>query len=48
MVKSLDVYFHEKIVGQLAQDIHGDITFTYSSSWLNDPDAIRISCSLPL
>lgn len=48
MVKILDVYFHEKIVGQLVQDIHGDITFTYSSSWLHGPDAIRISCSLPL
>ncbi len=48
MVKTLDVYFHEKIVGQLIQDSHGDVTFTYSSSWLDDPDAIRISCSLPL
>ena len=48
MAKILDVYFHEKIVGQLVQDDHGDMNFTYAASWLDDPDAIRISCSLPL
>ena len=48
MAKILDVYFHEKIIGQLEQDDHGDMNFTYSASWLNDPNAIRISCSLPL
>src|SRR5476651_359435 len=48
MTKILDVYFHEKIVGQLVQDDHGDMNFTYSNSWLEDVKAIRISCSLPL
>lgn len=48
MAKILNVYFHEKIVGQLEQDDHGDINFTYSLSWLNDPAAIKISHSLPL
>jgi serine/threonine-protein kinase HipA len=48
MAKVLDVYFYEKIVGQLIQDDHGDMNFTYSASWLDDPNAIRISCSLPL
>lgn len=48
MVKILDVYFHGKIAGQLAQDSHGDLNFTYSASWLNDPAAINISHSLPL
>jgi serine/threonine-protein kinase HipA len=48
MSKLLDVYFHEKIIGELKQDDHGDINFTYSASWLADPNAIKISCSLPL
>ena len=48
MTKILDVYFHNKIVGRLEQDNHGEINFTYSPDWLNDPEAIRISCSLPL
>jgi serine/threonine-protein kinase HipA len=48
MAKILDVYFHEKIIGQLEQDNHGDINFKYSANWLNDPNATRISCSLPL
>lgn len=48
MTKVLDVYFHGKIAGQLKQDKHGDINFTYSANWLNDPAAIKISHSLPL
>ena len=48
MAKTLDVYFHEKIVGQLEQDDHGDMNFTYSARWLEDQNAIKISCSLPL
>ena len=48
MAKILDVYFHEKIIGKLAQDDNGDMNFTYSANWLTDPNAIKISCSLPL
>ncbi len=48
MVKTLDVYFNEKVIGQLTQDKHGDVSFAYSHLWLNDPQAIAISCSLPL
>ncbi|OAI49056.1 hypothetical protein AYO45_03590 [Gammaproteobacteria bacterium SCGC AG-212-F23] len=48
MDKTLDVYFNEKVVGQLIQDDYGDINFAYSSDWLDDPKAIPISCSLPL
>lgn len=48
MTKILDVYFHDKVVGQLIQDNHGEINFSYSPSWLDAPDATRISCSLPL
>lgn len=48
MSKILDIYFHDKIAGQLEQDNHGEMNFTYSTNWLNNPDAVRISCSLPL
>lgn len=48
MAKTLDVYFHEKIIGELVQDDHGDISFTYSKEWIEDPHAMAISCSLPL
>ncbi len=48
MAKILDVYFYEKLTGQLEQDIHGDLNFTYAASWLADPEAVAISCSLPL
>ena len=48
MAKILDVYFHEKIVGKLVQDDHGDMSFTYSKDWAEAPGAVAISCSLPL
>lgn len=48
MAKTLDVYFNEKIIGKLVQDDHGDMSFTYSKGWVEDPRAIAISCSLPL
>jgi serine/threonine-protein kinase HipA len=48
MAKILDVYFHEKIVGELKQNDDGQIEFTYLPSWLEHPDTIAISCSLPL
>lgn len=48
MDKTLDVYFNEKVVGQLVQDKHGDMNFTYAASWLDSPHAVKISCSLPL
>ena len=48
MTKMLDVYFHEKIIGKLVQDNHGDMSFTYTADWLSAPNSIRISCSLPL
>lgn len=48
MAKILDVYFYENNIGQLVQDNHGDINFTYSSAWLQNSNAVAISCSLPL
>lgn len=48
MAKTLNVYFHEKIIGKLVQDDDGDINFTYLQEWVDDPHAMAISCSLPL
>lgn len=48
MAKTLNVYLHEKIIGELVQDDYGDMNFTYSKEWVDDPHAIAISCSLPL
>jgi serine/threonine-protein kinase HipA len=48
MAKLLDVYLHENIVGELKQDNDGQILFTYSDHWLNNPNAAQISHSLPL
>lgn len=48
MTKTLQVYFHETVIGQLVQDDDGEINFTYDKAWLNDPNAVAISCSLPL
>lgn len=48
MAKKLDVYFRDQCIGLLEQDQHGDVNFSYSKSWLDHPNAIAISCSLPL
>jgi len=48
MPKTLDAYLHSDLVGQLIQDNHGEMVFDYAESWLNNPDAIPLSHSLPL
>lgn len=48
MTKTLDVYLHADFVGNLIQNEHGDMVFTYAESWLNHPQAIPLSRSLPL
>ena len=48
MSKTLDVYLHDHYVGQLVQNEHGDMVFDYAKSWLQDPQAIPLSHSLPL
>jgi serine/threonine-protein kinase HipA len=48
MAKTLDVYLHRHLIGQLIQDDHGQVAFTYGESWLNNADAIALSHSLPL
>ena len=48
MSKKLNVYFHDQWIGTLEQNPHGEMIFAYSMSWLQNPAAIAISCSLPL
>ncbi|ARN85090.1 type II toxin-antitoxin system HipA family toxin [Candidatus Nucleicultrix amoebiphila] len=48
MAKSLDVYLEDKFVGNLIQDNHGQMLFSYAEIWLENPNAIPLSQSLPL
>lgn len=48
MNKALDVYFKKFFVGQLIQDEHGQLFFSYDIGWLNQHHAVPLSCSLPL
>lgn len=48
MTKTLDVYLHTDFVGNLIQNEHGDMVFTYAESWLGHPQALPLSQSLPL
>ena len=48
MKRTLDVYLHEHLVGNLVQNEHGQMVFDYAESWLANPEAIPLSHSLPL
>lgn len=48
MKKILDVYLYHDLAGQLEQDSNGRLIFTYVNSWLEKPNAIALSYSLPL
>lgn len=48
MPRTLDVYLHRQLVGQLIQNEHGQLAFYYAESWLNNAEAIPLSHSLPL
>ncbi|HLK55152.1 MAG TPA: HipA N-terminal domain-containing protein [Chthonomonadaceae bacterium] len=48
MARTLDVYLHRHFVGNLIQDDHGEMVFDYAETWVNDPNAIPLSQSLPL
>ena len=48
MTKTLDVYLHRDLVGHLMQDDHGLMTFAYVERWLEKPNAMPLSHSLPL
>src|SRR6202451_1435657 len=48
MARTLDVYLHNELTGQLVQDDGGQMAFNYAASWLNKPGATPLSQSLPL
>lgn len=48
MKGTLDVYLHDRLVGNLIQDEHGQMSFAYAQAWLNDTAAVALSYSLPL
>lgn len=48
MARMLDVYLLGQFVGQLIQDVHGEMGFQYAESWLTCSGAVNLSHSLPL
>lgn len=47
MMRTLDIWWERRIVGQLTQNQHGELGFAYSPEWLNDAEALPLSASLP-
>jgi len=48
MAKTLDVYLHNELTGQLIQDDGGQTVFEYAAAWLDRSGATALSVSLPL
>ncbi|MCZ8271501.1 MAG: type II toxin-antitoxin system HipA family toxin [Beijerinckiaceae bacterium] len=46
-MRTLDIWWEGRIVGQLTQNQHGELGFTYASAWLDDGSAPGLSASLP-
>ena len=46
-MRTLNVWWDGQQVGQLTQNSHGELGFTYSTSWLERGDAPYLSASLP-
>ena len=44
----LAVMWGKRLAGELALDRNGAMRFAYAQSWLRDPQALPLSCSLPL
>lgn len=47
MTPTLNVYWDERIVGTLERNEEGTMLFSYSDTWLADPDTSPVSQSLP-
>jgi serine/threonine-protein kinase HipA len=47
MTRTLDIWWDGRLVGQLTQDKHGELGFTYALEWLSDEAAQPLSASLP-
>ncbi len=48
MNRVLTVWWDGAEVGALGLNDHGDMTFVYAATWLEEPDARPLSLSLPL
>lgn len=46
-MRTLDIWWDGRVVGQLTQDPHGELGFAYASAWLDDAQALPLSASLP-
>lgn len=47
MMRTLDIWWDGRQVGQLTQDKHGELGFAYAPEWLSDEEALPLSASLP-
>ena len=47
MMRTLDIWWNGRLVGQLTQNQHGELGFAYAPEWLNDAEALPLSASLP-
>lgn len=47
MMRTLDVWWDGRLVGQLTQNHHGELGFAYAPEWLTDAEALPLSASLP-
>lgn len=47
MKRLLDVWWDGRLVGQLTQNKHGELGFTYAPAWLSDDRMPSLSASLP-
>jgi serine/threonine-protein kinase HipA len=48
MTKVLYVFYDNQVIGELIQEKSGMLSFKYTHSWLNTPEAFPISVSMPL
>jgi len=46
--RTLNVFLGEVLAGQLEQDASGTTRFQYAQAWLDSPDVVPLSASLPL
>ncbi len=46
-MRTLAIWWDRRRVGQLTQDRHGDLAFTYAKDWLDDDSTPPLSTSLP-
>ena len=47
MAGTLHVWWNHRRVGRLTQDRHGDLSFDYERDWVEHPDSLALSASMP-